>query len=533
MSQSSIHDFYSVVKKRPDELGKESKPFANLRSELDALKNEIKTQIDDDQSSTKFKVPTTPVPKTKKSSTKLREVKSESSHLNKKLARRPADLLADGKQESILKWTKRPMNPNESSSEKKKKRVEENGKTEQQKADEQSTVRQSDADKQPIVQPQLTKETPTNKPPTNDATDKGQRKYDQSPQLTSPTKSTVRKRLFDTGNSTTTSTTASAGPSLLDELREKIFTADEGFLNKLKDFKEKTASPVKLQLNNLNSPTKRLQERQERRAKARELVELSPKKFLQEKLLHSPIKSPTKLRLVEGLNLPAKYRPLIDNFHCLDSVVSMLFNRLETCTFDKIKSGIQKITKKNFDLSHIAQILTVYPNAYALSYERKTAVDNLNNLNNLNVLSKHSPFYLVLTPKLTNAGKMTPTVLKSRRDTFEDLLNKHVRKLHNDYLLSLEPPVVISDHELTRWHPSFVFPNVAEAKLPEQPTSINESKSLNEFWATKLKIEPQTKKTDEEPKRSEQSKNKITKGLLKGLSQEFLDKVSVVVVWLV
>ena len=338
------------------------------------------------------------------------------------------------------------------------------------------------------------------------------------PGLTSPTKSTVRKRLFDTGDQPATS----AGPSILDELREKIFTADEAFLNKLKDFKEKTASPVKLQLNSLCSPTKRLKDRLERHSKVRDLIELSPKKFLKEKLLHSPIKSPTKLRLVDGLNLPNKYKPLIDNFHCLDSIVSMLFNRLETCTFDKIKSGIQKITKKNFDLSHIAQILTVYPHAYSLSYERKTAVDNLNNLN---VLSKRSPFYLVLTPKLASSTKMTPTVLKNRRDTFENLLNKHVRQLHKNYLLSLEPPVVIEDDELTRWHPSFVFPNVAEAKLPEQPTSINESKSINEFWTNKLNIEPTVKKT-EEPKKSDQNRQKITKGLLKGLSQEFLDKVS-------
>lgn len=495
MSQSSIRDFYSVVKKRPDELGKESKVFANgIRSELNELKSEIKAQLTESPSTATFKVPITPVPK-KKSTTKLREVKSESSHLNKKLSRRPSDLSSDN--QSILKWTKRTLNEkNELSSAEKKKRVDALG--------ERETKLDNATDHA------------TDKEPAKDATGKEQRKSDQSPALTSPTKSTVRKRLFDTGS-------AATGPSILDELREKIFTADEGFLNKLKDFKEKTASPVKLQLPaSLNSPTKRLKERQERQAKARELVELSPKKFLQEKLLHSPIKSPTKLRSVEGLNLPSKYKPLIDHFHCLDSVVSMLFNRLETCTFDKIKSGIQKITKKNFDLSHIAQILTVYPGAYTLSYEKKTAVDNLNNLN---VLSNRSPFYLVLTPKLMSLTKMTPTVLKSRRDTFESRLNKHVRQLHKEYLLSLDPPVVIEDNELTRWHPSFVFPNVAEAKLPEQPVSINESKSLNEFWTNKLNIEPTVKKT-EEPKRSEQSKNKITKGLLKGLSQEFLDKVS-------
>lgn len=287
----------------------------------------------------------------------------------------------------------------------------------------------------------------------------------------------------------------------------------------------KLSTPTKRNICELqfSSPTKRLKERAERRAKARELIELSPKKFLKDKLTNSPVKASAKPRIVDSLNLPTKYKVLIDNFHCLDSVLSMLFNRMETCTFDKVKSGIQKITKKNFDQSHLAQLLTIYPESYSLSYEKKTAVDNLNNLK---VLEKHSAFYLVLTPKL-NSIKMTPTILKSRRDEFEDRLNKYVRKLHNEYLLSLEPPVVIKDDELTRWHPSFTFPNVRETKLPEQPTSVNDTKSINDFWATRLKIEPQTKPdVEQKSSTSEQRKNKIKKGILKGLSKDFLEKVS-------
>lgn len=464
MSQSSIRDYYSTSKRRPDQFVKDVKVLVNSTE----LSNEILNGADESP----FKVPTTPVLKSKRSTLiKEREIKSESTHLNNKKASRTT--LSDDGQESILKWTKRTINFNESSSEKKKKRVEVASKEDEQTADQTTNPN-----------------------------------HEQFKPSLSPTKTTIKKRLFG---------------SELDKIREKILISDETFLNKLKDFKEKTASPIKLQINNLNSPTKRMKEREERREKAKELIELSPKKFLREKLSSSPLKSPIKSRILDGLNLPSKYKLLIHNFHCLDSVVAMLFNRLETCTFDKIKSGIQKITKKNFDLSHIAQILTIYPNSYTLSYEKKTAVDNLNNLK---VLTKQSPFYLVLTPKLS-AIKMTPSMLKCRRDEFETRLNQYARKVHNDYLLSLDPPVIIKDEELTRWHPSFLFPNVREATLPEQPISINESKSLNDFWADKLNIEPQSKpKIDLKSSNKNQSGKKITKGVLKGLSQDLLDRVS-------
>lgn len=447
MPQPIISDFYSVVKKKPDQVGK------NLKSSSNGI--------------------------VKNATVKIETVKNET--------------VKNDNQESILKWTKRTSNSiDQLSSAEKKKRLD--GKTDDNEETEQ-----------------LIEKT-----------------------------TTVKKRLFDTGSKLDEIRgarskldeirAARSKPdeirgtrSKLDEIRDKILNNDEKFLNKLKDFKEKTASPVKLDLNCLNSPTKRLKEREERRARAQELINKSPKKFLQEKLINSPLKSPSKLaRTADGLTLPHKYKVLIDNFHCLDSVVSLLFNRLETCTFDKIKSGIQKITKKNFDLTHIAQILTIYPKSYALSYEKKTAVDNLNNLK---ILTKNSPFYLVLAPKLTNASKMTPSVLRERKNKFEEYLNKYARKVHNDYLLSLEPPVVLKDDELTRWHPSFLFPNIPECELPEPPTSINEAKSVDEFWAIKLNIEKPTKKIEEKKDDKKADKTKIKKGVLKGISQDFLMKV--------
>ena len=156
--------------------------------------------------------------------------------------------------------------------------------------------------------------------------------------LTSPSKlEQIRERKISFGKC-----------SNLTELREKLAGGDRFFLTKLKDFEKKASSPLKLNLNTLtSSPTKRLPEPSDARRAL--FVAQSPKKLLEEIYSNSPIKLPPDSRAStgEGLSLPPTYKQLIDSFYCLDSVVSMIFNRQETCTFDKVRQGIQKITKKN------------------------------------------------------------------------------------------------------------------------------------------------------------------------------------------
>lgn len=47
-----------------------------------------------------------------------------------------------------------------------------------------------------------------------------------------------------------------------------------------------------------------------------------------------------------SLTLPYKYRLLEDMFKGMDTVVSMLHNRSEICTFAKLKSAVQEMTKR-------------------------------------------------------------------------------------------------------------------------------------------------------------------------------------------
>jgi chromatin licensing and DNA replication factor 1 len=70
------------------------------------------------------------------------------------------------------------------------------------------------------------------------------------------------------------------------------------------------------------------------------------------------------------LTLPKSYSLLLDAFKGSDTIVKFLTNRDETCTFLKLKMGIQNITKHTFTLKQLAQLKTVYPEAYIFKQEK-------------------------------------------------------------------------------------------------------------------------------------------------------------------
>lgn len=89
------------------------------------------------------------------------------------------------------------------------------------------------------------------------------------------------------------------------------------------------------------------------------------------------------------LQLPYKYRYLIEMFRCIDSVCAMFYNRKEMITFKKLKPAVQRMARKNFNVSHLAQIKNLYPDAYQFS-QMKTR--------NFGSTSKQDYFQLIITP---------------------------------------------------------------------------------------------------------------------------------------
>ncbi|XP_077504103.1 chromatin licensing and DNA replication factor double parked [Amblyomma americanum] len=164
-----------------------------------------------------------------------------------------------------------------------------------------------------------------------------------------------------------------------------------------------------------------------------------------------------------SLTLPYSYSELAEIFRCCDTIVRLLFNRKEVCTFDKLRRSVEEMSKKSFSKAKLGQITAVFPDAYILSQEK--------------VLQRgvgDGGYQLVVTPKLPPEGGklLTAAHLLHRRKHFHSVLLSAVKEHHEKFLLSLTPPVNISSDILTRWHPKFPLdsvPAISPAALPESP----------------------------------------------------------------
>nr|XP_055072497.1 DNA replication factor Cdt1 [Misgurnus anguillicaudatus] len=170
-----------------------------------------------------------------------------------------------------------------------------------------------------------------------------------------------------------------------------------------------------------------------------------------------------------GLTLPFKYKVLSEMFRSLETIVGMLFNRSETATFAKIKQGVQDMMHKRFEESHLAQIKAVYPSAYTFRQEK--------NIPGFSATAKRSAFQLTVEPVIDEEFNGTRPVLSAsrileRRHVFHQNLVEIVKGHHKVFLASLNPPIVIPDDKLTRWHPRFAVdevPNIKPGDLPQPP----------------------------------------------------------------
>lgn len=156
---------------------------------------------------------------------------------------------------------------------------------------------------------------------------------------------------------------------------------------------------------------------------------MSPKKTATPRRLFSPTKSsPTKsaigstlvpahqrfASLAEAgrptLQMPYKYRCLAETFKCLDTVCGMFFNRHESITMKKLKPAVQRLLRKNFTETHLAQIYHLYPDAY--KFQQKKML-------NAGSHTKYDYYQLVITPNVqqTNcvAAASTKGAIKGKK----------------------------------------------------------------------------------------------------------------------
>ncbi|KAJ3187912.1 replication licensing factor Cdt1 [Gaertneriomyces sp. JEL0708] len=179
------------------------------------------------------------------------------------------------------------------------------------------------------------------------------------------------------------------------------------------------------------------------------------------------------------LILPSKYEVLEKMFCGLENVMIYNGGRDQACIFHKIRDPVSRIANRNFELSHLAQIRTVYPEAYTykpvqtiakgvrvtsvaigLPVDNKTAMQKgLSSSATSSAGTGSSPIH---------AGKL----MDVRRGEFHRRLLGRVRAFHQEFLRTLPYALEKEDecHALVSWHPKFDLegvPNIAPAPMPE------------------------------------------------------------------
>ncbi|TMW53531.1 hypothetical protein DOY81_001408 [Sarcophaga bullata] len=197
------------------------------------------------------------------------------------------------------------------------------------------------------------------------------------------------------------------------------------------------------------------------------------------------------------LPLPYKYRHLIEIFKAVDSVCAMFHNRKECITFKKLKPAVQRMMRKNFHESHLAQIKHLYPDAFLFTQMK---------MRNYGSTSKADYFQLVITPNVENLpdkikfnkideddvmatgqiNAMNPHVMTQRLQKFQNALLEKVKNEHDKFLKSLDPPLSIPKEKVTRWHPDFDLENCSEIPLGHlpQPPNVEKYSSAKDILST-------------------------------------------------
>ncbi|CAH0546952.1 unnamed protein product [Brassicogethes aeneus] len=213
---------------------------------------------------------------------------------------------------------------------------------------------------------------------------------------------------------------------------QKLFSPEKAYLSPKKD-----ASGARRNLLNLLSPAKKTL-----------TIPASPKK------------STLDLTPKAALTLPFKYRYVAEMFRCIDTVSQILYNRKETITFRKLKPAVEEMLKRNLIEKHIAQIKTIYSEAFKLTQEKVKV---------FGTGMKHEQWELVFHPNIGSHEHITSDVLlERRRILFNKLLDK-VKDYHSEFLLSLTPPLNIAKDKITKWHPEFDIEKVPDIELSEVP----------------------------------------------------------------
>ncbi|KAF9975475.1 hypothetical protein BGZ73_000876 [Actinomortierella ambigua] len=179
-----------------------------------------------------------------------------------------------------------------------------------------------------------------------------------------------------------------------------------------------------------------------------------------------------------SLLLPKSLETLFKIFRGLDHIVRFHQHQGQQCFYHKVQKQVERVASQNFEIRHLAQIKTLYPEAFEFSvapclHEGKRIRSYLIELKAETVAVEKDTDCKERGEAVATNTRFIP-LENQRRDVFRERLVQHVYKHHKAFLQSTVPPR--TDPFPLSWHQKFDLesvPEVNQAQLPElQPRVI-------------------------------------------------------------
>ena len=221
---------------------------------------------------------------------------------------------------------------------------------------------------------------------------------------------------------------------------------------------------------------------------ARTPVKASPRKLPAYQRYHT-LSQPVN----RTLPLPLAYSRLLEVFRSTDTVVSMMFNKRERITLDRLTRNTTDIMNKKWTVEHLRKMICVFPQSYKLRWRSSRARPELKELVVEPNMNYKRDLMSLFNETQLGEHQMTAATLVERRDMFRNGLLDIVKDYHEEFLASLDPPITADRAKLTRWHKDFdvdVLPDLDMADLPPHPDAQNHQGPDLEDKAEYLKVNP-------------------------------------------
>jgi len=177
------------------------------------------------------------------------------------------------------------------------------------------------------------------------------------------------------------------------------------------------------------------------------------------------------------LPLPFTYSFLAEVFRCTETIAAMLHNRQEVITVEKLKKGVETMTRKNFQLDFLKRIRTVFPSAYLYIWEQMVGKygKKLNEYElriGVNMDFRRETLLAGGGDATDEAkvvrGKLNPTGVVERRNIFRNSLVAIVKTHHMEFCKGIGIDLT-KEGEVKKFHPDFQVDKVPEVPITELP----------------------------------------------------------------